>query len=137
MAKLSPTGALMASMLIGGNAGENPDGIDRDELGNVYLCGYTRSTSFPVTSGALQVHGGQKAAFVKLSADFHSLLYATYGGGTKRDDGRTGFLDERGNWYLAGETDSADWPTKNAFQAAFAGNGDATVATFAPGAASR
>lgn len=95
VAKFSPTGALVASTLIGGNAGENPDGIYADVLGNVYLSGYTRSTDFPITDGALQIHGGQKAAFVKLSADFHSLLYATYIGGTKRDDGRTGFLDER------------------------------------------
>ena len=136
VAKFSPTGALIASTLIGGNAGENPDGIYADDLGNVYLSGYTRSTDFPVTAGALQTHGGQKAAFVVLSADFRSLLYATYVGGTKRDDGRTGFLDERGNWYLAGETGSTDWPTKNAFQVTFSGNGDAMVAKFAPGGTS-
>jgi hypothetical protein len=132
VAKFSSAGVLLASTLIGGNAGENPDGIYADDLGNVYLSGYTRSTDFPVTGGAFQVHGGQKAVFVKLSADFSRLRYSTYVGGTKRDDGRTGFLDERGNWYLAGETASADWPTKNAFRATFAGNGDATVAKFVP-----
>lgn len=130
--KLSPTGALVASTFIGGNAGENPDGIYADAQGNVYLSGYTRSTDFPVTVEAGQVHDGQKAAFVKLSADFSCLLYATYLGGTKRDDGRTGFLDDRGNWYLAGETGSPDWPAKNAFQTTFGGQGDAIVAKFAP-----
>jgi len=132
VAKFSPIGALIASTLIGGNAGENPDGIYADDLGNVYLSGYTRSTDFPVTGGAFQVHGGQKAVFVRLSADFSRLLYATYISGSKRDDGRTGFLDEQGNWYLAGETGSTDWPTMNPVQAAFAGNGDAMVAKFVP-----
>jgi hypothetical protein len=132
VAKFSPTGALIASTLIGGNAGENPDGIYADESGNVYLSGYTRSTDFPVTDAAPQVHGGQKAVFVKLSTDFSHLLHAAYVGGTKRDDGRTGFLDGRGNWYLAGETGSPDRPVKNAFQATFAGNGDAMVTKLVP-----
>jgi hypothetical protein len=137
VAKLSPTGALIASTLIGGNAGENPDGIYVDGSGNVYLSGYTRSTDFPLTTEAARVHGGQKALIVKLSADFNRLLYASYIAGTKRDDGRASFLDEKGNWYLAGEATSTDWPIKNAFQAKHAGQVDGIVVKLRPSNHSR
>ena len=63
-----------------------------------------------------------------LSADFSRLLYATYLGGSKRDDLRASFLDAKGRWYVAGESSSADWPTKNATQATFAGQADNVVA---------
>ena len=132
VAKFSPTGALIASTLIGGNAGENPDGIGVDESGNVYLSGYTRSTDFPVTARGGKVHGGQKAVFVKLSADFSRLLHAAYITGSKRDDARTGFLDERGNWYLAGESSSPDWPVRRALQSRFLGQVDGIVARLVP-----
>ncbi|MCX5643589.1 MAG: hypothetical protein NTZ17_02725 [Phycisphaerae bacterium] len=37
--KLSPTGALLAGTLLGGSAGDNPDGIRIDPQGNLVLFG--------------------------------------------------------------------------------------------------
>lgn len=132
VAKFSPSGGLLASTLVGGSAGENPDGISVDDSGNVYLSGYTRSTDFPVTTTGAKVHSEQKSVFVKLSADFSLILYATYIAGTKRDDARTSFLDQDGQWYLAGEASSTDWPTRNAIQARHAGQVDGIVAKLVP-----
>jgi hypothetical protein len=132
VAKLSPTGALLASTLIGGSEGENPDGIYVDAHENVYISGYTRSTDFPVTVATGQVRDGQKGAVVKLSADFSQLLYSAYMNGSKRDDLRASFLDADGNWYIGGESGSVDWPVKNAFQKSFAGQGDCIVASLKP-----
>jgi len=134
VAKFSPTGRLVASTLIGGREGENPDGIYVDAAGNVYLSGYTRSPNFPVTADALQKtnQGGRGGAFVKLSPDFRQLRYSTYIGGSRSDNARTGCLASDGAWILAGETGSPDWPTKNAYQKSFAGRGDGIVAKFTP-----
>jgi uncharacterized repeat protein (TIGR01451 family) len=140
VSKFSPTGTLIASTLIGGNGGENPDGIYADASGNVYVSGQTDSTNFPITTGAYQTsnHGSDEAIIVRLSADFGRLLYSTYMGGGAYDNGRSGFMDSYGNLYLAGASGGAGWPTKNAYQDAFAGgsgfygSGDGIVARFSP-----
>ncbi|MBN1672561.1 MAG: SBBP repeat-containing protein [Kiritimatiellae bacterium] len=141
VAKLSPTGALLASTLIGGNGNENPDGLYVDAAGNVYISGETTSTDFPMVSGAIQntLRGQTDAVAVRLSSDFGSLLYSTYLGGTAYDNGRSGYLAKDGTLYITGASDGGGWPTTNAYQAAFAGggggswgNGDAVVAKLAP-----
>lgn len=47
--KLSPSGALLRSTLIGGNGQDGADGIDVDSDGNVFFAGQTSSTDFPTT----------------------------------------------------------------------------------------
>ncbi|MFX0194684.1 MAG: SBBP repeat-containing protein [Candidatus Hodarchaeota archaeon] len=133
IAKFSPTGVLLASTFIGGGGDENPDGIYADEFGNVFLTGHTFSTNFPVTNNAYQPtnRGGKETVLVKLSADFSQLIYSTYMGGSSNDDGRTSFLGSDGNWYLAGQSSSTDWPTMNAFQDYYGGGDiDGIVAKF-------
>jgi beta-propeller repeat-containing protein len=56
------------------------------------------------------------------------LLYSTYLGGSKSTDGNTAddvgigiAVDSTGNAYVAGQTCSSDFPTKNAFQSTFLG----------------
>ena len=46
--------------------------------GNIYVAGHTKSTDFPVTTGAPQPkHGGQSDAYLaKLSNDGSRILYA-------------------------------------------------------------
>ncbi len=143
--KLSPTGALVASTLIGGNGNENADGIYVDGSGNVYISGQTDSTDFPITPAtAFQaVSGGnEEAVLVRLSADFSQVLYGTYMGGPNFDNGRSGFLDGAGNLYVTGSSDGTGWPTHNAYQSQFAGgggswgSGDAILAKFSPAAPS-
>jgi chitodextrinase len=141
--KLSPTGALLASTLIGGSAGENADGVYVDSSGNVFITGETQSPDFPTTADAYQrqSHGGAEAVVVVLSADFKKLLYSTFMGGSAYDNGRSGCLGRDGSLYLTGASNSFDWPTDSAFQSTFAGgggewgNGDCILAKFVPGSA--
>ncbi len=140
ISKLSPTGSLLASTLVGGNGDENADGVYVDPTGNVFVTGETKSTDFPVTAGAYQKQngGGSDATIILLSADFSRLLYATYLGGPANDNGRSGFLGSDGSMYVVGASDGAGWPAKDAFQAAFGGggggygNGDCILARLAP-----
>ena len=139
--KLSPTGALLRSTLIGGSGDEGPDGIYVDPAGNVFFAGATSSTDFPTTPGAFQAtHGGDRdAVVVVLSADFSRLLYSTYMGGKAFDTGRSACLGRDGSLYVTGAANGAGWPVRNAFQANFAGtndgrwgNGDCILARFKP-----
>jgi len=140
ISKLSPTGALLASTLVGGNDAENADGIYVDPVGNVFATGETKSTDFPVTAGAYQAQngGGSDAVVILLSTDFSRVLYGTYLGGPANDNGRSGFLGSDGSFYVVGASDGPGWSAKDAFQATFAGggggygNGDCILARLAP-----
>lgn len=127
VAKLSAAGGLMESVLIGGGGDDNPDGIYVDEAsGNVFMAGESGSADFPVTPAtAYQTAfgGDHDAILLWLSADFAHLLYATYMGGSAYDTGRSGFLGQDGNLYVAGSADGAGWPTMNAYQDTFSGGG--------------
>jgi len=140
ISKLSPTGTLLASTLVGGSGSENADGIYVDAAGNVFVTGETQSADFPVTATAFQGRsgGGSDAAIILLSADLHQLLYATYLGGPANDNGRSGFLGSDGSLYVVGASNGPGWPVRNAFQGTFAGgggqygNGDCILAKLSP-----
>ena len=111
-----------------------PGKIAVDADGNTYFAGYTSSPDFPTTPGALQKvfagghpfdeDGYDSDAFVtKLNAAGTALIYSTYLGG-KGDDLASGVgLDAAGKFYVAGSTDSPDFPTTTgASQASPAGS---------------
>ncbi len=60
------------------------------------------------------------------------LRYSTYLGGKGNDYGDGIALDSSGNAYITGDTNSTDFPTKNAYQAANAGGRDAFVTKLSP-----
>ena len=136
--KLNATGsALVYSTYLGGSATEGGAiGIAVDSLGNAYVTGGTTSADFPVTAGAFQtaLGGGTDAFVTKLSATGSALLYSTYLGGSGAEAGFFRIaLDAAGNAYVAGHTDSADFPTTpGAFQTTFAGNVAAYVTKLDP-----
>lgn len=134
VAKLSTT----SNQLLGSTYVDNGDSeaIQVDSAGNVYIGGNTQSTTFPLSSGAFQRNkkGITDAVFFKLSPDLSTLLYGTYMGGTFASGNpweeslRAIHLDVSGNVYLAGQSNSSDWPTTaNAFQKSYGGGGDDIV----------
>jgi hemin uptake protein HemP len=137
--KLSQTGTLINSTLIGGSDNENADGIYIDNRGNVFVTGETQSDDIPVTDDAFQsTFGGSTDAFMLLlSADFTELLYCTYMGGSAYDAGRSGYMNPAGtDLYITGSTDGDGWPVLNAYQSEFSGGqigwgaGDVVLAKF-------
>ncbi|MGH6693632.1 MAG: SBBP repeat-containing protein, partial [Gammaproteobacteria bacterium] len=100
--------------------------------GDVYVAGDTDSTNFPNTAGGAQAAaGGNGDAFVaRLNAALTSLIQATYLGGSEFEQGGgLAIHPTSGDVYVAGSTDSADFPnTTGGAQAAAGGNGDAFVA---------
>ena len=109
------------SSLVGGSGEEAGVGIAADITGNVYITGRTSSPDYP-TFGAIQpvYGGGDSDAFVsKLMPDGKSLVYSTFLGGsaTENASGKSGMsIDELGNAYVTGDTQSTDFPTSNALR---------------------
>ena len=60
------------------------------------------------------------------------LVYSTYLGGSGFDEGIGIAVDDRGNAYVTGFTNSTDFPTVNAVQPASGGGDDAFVAKLNP-----
>jgi hypothetical protein len=93
-----------------------------DTSGNAYVTGQTHSVNFPLMNPFQGVGGGTLSdAFVtKLNSSGSALLYSTYLGGSGVEQGTGIAVDNIGNAYVTGSTNSAtDFPhTANAFQTA-------------------
>ncbi|MGA2271405.1 MAG: SBBP repeat-containing protein [Bryobacteraceae bacterium] len=156
--KLSSDGSkAVYATFLGGSGADTGRGIAVDAAGQAYITGDATSKDVPVTAGAAQgslagqpVQSGLISygdAFVaKLDAAGDRFLYATYLGGTAPDIGYGIAVDGGGNAYVAGSTQSTDFPTTpGAFQPKYAGGtpvsegpdpmGDAFVAKFDPSGA--
>jgi ankyrin repeat protein len=108
---------LLASAVIGGDEEECSYSIAYDRRGFVYVAGYTASPNFPTTPAAYgpRYKGGAGDAFIlKLDRDLTKLAASSFlGGSGNENDWRSPEIvqDEAGRVYVAGITDSADFPT--------------------------
>lgn len=121
--KLDQTGTgLIYSTYIGGSAQDIGRSIAVDPAGHAYVTGSCSSNDYPTTPGSFQPAPAStltNAVVTKLSPDGGSLVYSTYLGGTGEDSGFGIALDDSGNAYVVGQTDSPDFPvTAGAIQTA-------------------
>ncbi len=121
-------GSIAYATYLGGKQYDAISAAASDADGNVYLVGETASTDFPVTPNAAQsvyrdghdtwypAPNGGDAFLAKLDRTGH-LVYATYLGGTGKDSATTVVADAGGGIYVAGWTESEDFPvTADAYQ---------------------
>ena len=129
-------GTLIQATYVGGNGRDEPYALTLDAVGNVFVAGYTESTNFPNTTGALQpaLGGGFFDAFVaRLSNSLTTPMQATYLGGNGDDRAFAMALDAGGNVVVAGFTASTNFlATAGAAQTGNAGGNDALVAKLTP-----
>jgi uncharacterized protein (TIGR03437 family) len=133
--KFSPDGAILFSTYLGGEPpapGERDEeagyGIALDALQNVYVTGFTSSPNFPLVNPIQGAFGGVEDAFVtKLNSTGSAIIYSTFLGGRRADNGRGVAVDGFGNAYVTGYTLSSDFPHVNAFQQTYGGSGDGFV----------
>ena len=127
--KLNATGStLLYATYIGGRSDDRAASIAVDASGQIYLAGSTASTDFPLVAPIHLKLGGSRDAFaLKLNAIGNLLVYSTYLGGTSYDAATAIAVDAAGNAYIAGDTQSTDFPLLNPVQSAFGGATDAFV----------
>jgi uncharacterized protein (TIGR03437 family) len=134
VSKVNPSSSgkagLVYSTYLGGSSDQTGYGIAADSSGNAVVAGDTSSTDFPVSSGAYQAKGTGSCtstvctydAFVtKLNSTGSSLVYSTFLGGTNDDHAFALDLDSTGNIYIAGETNSTNFPTSAGAVQGFSG----------------
>ncbi len=114
------------STFFGGIGSDEGLAIAVDSTGAAYVTGTTYSNNFN-TFAPLQTinRGGKYDAFVtKISPAGSGIVYSTYLGGGGEDSGHGIAVDSSGNAFVVGITNSADFNTRNALQAAIGGVAD-------------
>ena len=132
LVKFDSAGTRLWGTYFGGSAGEYGKSTTTDTNGNVYLTGWTESTTSISTVGAHQtVYGGSSDAFlVKFDAS-GTLIWGTYLGGTSYDYGYLCMAEASGKINLIGFTSSTvDIATTGAHQSTFGGGWDAFLVKF-------
>jgi len=137
LSKISPDGAtLVYSTYLGGSNWDQPAGIVVDSSGLATIVGTTTSTDYPVSQNAFQAtaspsqynYYGEYGFVSKLSADGSSLVFSTYLAGSQINTTYCSCgpysaingvaVDPVGNIYVAGQTDTLDFPvSQGAYQA--------------------
>ena len=69
---------------------------------------------------------------INTSPEHFNLNFSTFIGGTNNELTRGSVTDSQGNIYITGQTFSSDFPTLNAYNATYGGNGDVFVNKFSP-----
>jgi len=122
VAKLNPSGAaVLFATYWGGAAPDIAYAIAVDSTGNAYVAGATSSSDFPVTAGAFQTtYAGPAAdpaepdpdgdAFVTKFSPLGAVVWSTLWCGSQADVAYAIALDAAGNVYIAGTTESPDFP---------------------------
>lgn len=117
VSKLDPTlSTLLFSTYLGGNEGswgwEEARNVVVVPGEGVYLNGWLECPNFPTTPGVVSQGpiGDYDSIITKLSFD-GDLLLSTYVGGTGTESCHGLFIDEAGDVYISGTTDSPDLPT--------------------------
>ncbi|HLJ51095.1 MAG TPA: SBBP repeat-containing protein [Bryobacteraceae bacterium] len=121
VAKLNAAGnALIFATYFGGSGTDSAVGVSLDPAGNIYVAGNTASSDFPTLYAYQPNRPGQQDAFVfKLDATGSTLFYSTYLGGLNTDTAAAIAVDSGGNAYVAGGTQSGNFPVASAFRSTF------------------
>jgi hypothetical protein len=106
--------ALTYSTYLGGSTDDRGNSIAVDISGNAYITGTTESANFPVANAFQDDLLGPMDSYVtKVNAAGDTLVYSSYLGGSNDDLGNAIAVDGLGNVFVAGTTDSTNFPTKS------------------------
>lgn len=125
--------SLIYSTYLGGEylfvfgSGDEGSSIAVDNSGNAYVTGFTLCSDFPIKNQYQSHPGlitGNDIFLTKIDttqSGTDSLVYSTYLGGHGDEAGYDIAIDNSGNAYVTGYTDSTDFPKKNQYQSAQGG----------------
>ncbi len=135
LAKFNSSGTLQWATYFGGGGIDQANSIACDTSGNVYITGYTNSTTGIATAQAYQATKGgsstDRDAFLAKFSSSGNLLWATYFGGGSDDEAEGVSCDVYGNVYITGMTQSTSGiATSGSYQSSMGGAQDVFVAKF-------
>ncbi|MCP4215551.1 MAG: hypothetical protein GY765_12935 [bacterium] len=116
---LHGSAGLVYSTYLGGGGTDSGVGIEVDSAGIVYVAGNTTSTNFPILNQCRPFQGEGDGFVTKLDvtkSGTDCLLYSTYLGGTSEDSCRDLTLDNSGDVFVTGSTESYDFPFRDQYQ---------------------
>jgi hypothetical protein len=117
VARFSPKGELLASTYFGGSGMDSIADVVLGASNKPVFAGTTDSSDLPTRNAFQPIRaGGQDAFLGKLDVAGSNLLYATFLGGSRDDVAHGVAVDASGRPLLAGETQSGDFPLRNAFR---------------------
>jgi hypothetical protein len=112
--KLDANGQLDYSTFLGGSGDDVGTAIAIDASNAAYVTGYASSATFPTPSSPGSNAGGNDAFVTKLNPS-GSLAYSRFLGGSG-DDLAWGIAVDGGKAFIAGSTESSNFPIQAAFQ---------------------
>ncbi|TFH06698.1 MAG: hypothetical protein E4H14_10220 [Candidatus Thorarchaeota archaeon] len=119
---IDPVINLVYSTFLGGSLDDVAYSI-AVESGCAYVTGFTYSSGFPTVNAYDPTLNGTTDCFVtKFAIDGQSLVYSTFLGGASSDTGYS-IAVESGYAYVAGSTQSSNFPTANAYDTTHNGGG--------------
>lgn len=103
---------LLASTFLGGTSNDYNPVIHMATNDDVYVCGTTASTNFPVRNGYSITNAGTRDCFVTLlERDLTNVIGSTYLGGGNWDEGLAIDIDSNDYVYICGRSSSTNFPT--------------------------
>ena len=117
VARLTGSGSLQFSTLVGGSGSDSANGIALKADGSVWVVGETTSSNMPLAGVPYQsVNRGSQDAFLARLTSSGSIAYTSYFGGSGDDRAVAVALDTADEVYFTGGTTSTNFPVGNAFQ---------------------
>jgi hypothetical protein len=118
--------AIYYATYYGGSQDDNITALAISDKGDAYFAGDTMSANLPVNSPLQTKLGGGKDAFVsRLGATGGELVFGTWVGGSGTDYATALVLDPTANMFIAGATNSTNFPVANALYPTKGGGYDA------------
>jgi uncharacterized protein (TIGR03437 family) len=120
------TPRLIAATLLGGPGNDLATAVAVDATGRAWIAGVV-SAGFPIRNAIQPSYGGggSDAFLARVNASASDLEFATFLGGSGEDGGFGVAVDQTGNAYVTGATESQNFPvTPSALQSRFGGGRD-------------
>lgn len=132
LTKYSPNGReIVWRKWIGGSSNTVANAVAVDRKGDIVVAGTTGARDFPLKNPVQSTQPGLNIAYVmKFSPAHGDLLFSTYFGGERNEEGKALAIDSQNNIYLAGRATSTTMPTANALQPKFGGSEDGFIAKY-------
>jgi PKD repeat protein len=133
LAQFNSSGSRVWFTYFGGASNDYATEVGTDRAGNIYMTGYTYSTSGIASSGAMQTsNSGKIDAFLAKFNSSGKLSWSTYYGGANDDQAMGLTIDFSDNIYITGNTNSSGGiATAGAYQTAWGGTyNDGFLASF-------